>query len=176
MVGSMKDKSILKNQKGQALFELIIFMPFLVFLFTIFYTIGNSISGSINQQKAVRGYFYTLMKNNSYVNTAKEVDEFVAQNSMRQVGFSAVGWREKAQGNRAIAPCFKFNSMLKDNSSSETCEGKDRGDSDSGPTSSFVRIFTFYGICGPVYTIPDGSPRMGINPSLQNNPAGCILE
>jgi hypothetical protein len=47
------------NQEGQAVFELLIFLPFLLFLYTIYYTAGNAINGSINQQKAVRGYFYS---------------------------------------------------------------------------------------------------------------------
>lgn len=157
---------------------MILFLPFLVFLFTIYYTVGNSISGSINQQKAVRGYFYALVRNNSYVNSGTDIKEFVTRNGMKRIGFNAIGWREDSKGGgdnqQAIAPCFKFSSVLKGDSS-ETCEGKERGESDMGPVSSYIRLFTFYGVCGPVYTVSTtgGAPEIG--PSNQNSPANCSL-
>ncbi len=83
-------KTILKNQKGQAIFELIIFLPFLIFLYTIYSTTGNAINGSINQQKAVRGYFYGLLRGNSYINTTTDLDEF-SEKAISVVGFSALG-------------------------------------------------------------------------------------
>jgi len=167
-------KKLLKNQKGQAIFELILFLPFLIFMLSIYYTIGNSLSGSINQQKAVRGYFYALTKNNSYVNTAKDIDEF-GNIGMRSVGFSALGWREKSEGGgkQAFGPCFSFASMLKNGPSGETCDGKERGDND---TSNFIRVFTFYGVCGPVYSQPTSGGRMTLEPTRQNNPALCSLD
>jgi len=84
------------DQKGQSVFEFIIFVPFLVFLFTIFYTCGSAINGSINQQKAVRGYFYSLVKGNSYVIGTQDLDIYKSK-SMSQVGFFAIGWSEHGQ-------------------------------------------------------------------------------
>lgn len=172
-------KTILKNQKGQAIFELIIFLPFLIFLYTIYSTTGNAINGSINQQKAVRGYFYGLLRGNSYINTTTDLDEF-SEKAISVVGFSALGWREKSAsgGQRSFAPCFKFSSLLK-NDSSEECDSKERDeDNDGQPISRYVRVFTFYGICGPVYNkISDGGAGnyYDINPAQQNNPGNCIL-
>jgi hypothetical protein len=137
----------LKNQKGQAIFELLIFLPFLIFLYSIYYTAGNSISASINQQKAVRGYFYSLTKGNSYLNTYPDLKSF-AESTLVSVGFSAIGWREREVNTKgSTAPCFKFSSLLK-NESTEECDSADRPEENS---SRFIRIFTFYGVCGPVY-------------------------
>lgn len=173
----MVDKKItksLKNQSGQALFELVIFIPFLIFLYTIYSTTGDSISASINQQKAVRGYFYSLIMGNSYLNNPLELAEF-SGNSIKSVGFAAVGWREKgkADGSTAFAPCFKFSSLIKNNSSEE-CDSKER---DEEGMSRFIRVFTFYGICGPVYSEiePGGIKFNWINPSNQSSAEKCSL-
>lgn len=169
MVGNNK---ILNNQKGQAVFELIIFIPFLVFLYSIYYTIGNSISGSINQQKAVRGYYYALVRGNSYINTFSDLIEFNA-GSIKKIGFNAIGWREKSDGagTLAFAPCFKFSSVLK-SESTEECDDKTR--EDDGKTR-LIRVFTFYGVCGPVYTANDNGSYFDINPADQSNPYNCAL-
>jgi hypothetical protein len=172
MVGDMK--KLIKNEKGQAIFELILFLPFLVFMVSIFYTIGNSISGSINQQKAVRNYFYFLVKNNSYINTAKELESYATDNGMKSVGYAAIGWREKSVADKvSFAPCFQFASMLRNNSSNETCDGSERGEND---TSHYIRVFTFYGVCGPAYMLPaEGGAKMILDPTRQNNPTLCSL-
>ena len=173
----MVDKKIfksLKNQNGQALFELIIFIPFLIFLYTIYSTTGDSISASINQQKAVRGYFYSLIMGNSYLNNPLEIAEF-AKTSVKSIGFSGLGWREKgnAEGSDAFAPCFKFSSLIKNNSTEE-CDSSDR---DEEGVSRFIRVFTYYGVCGPVYSEMElgGTKFHWINPSNQSNPDKCSL-
>ncbi len=170
----MVDKKIFQNQKGQALFELIIFLPFLIFLYSIYYTTGNSISGSINQQKAVRGYFYSLTRGNSYLNTMQELESF-GDKGIKTVGFSALGWREKSTngGQNAFAPCFKFSSLLK-NESTEECDSSEREEEGS---SRYIRVFTFYGVCGPVYTESSDSSGVfyKIDPGFQSNPSLCSL-
>jgi hypothetical protein len=138
----------LKNEKGQALFEMIIFLPFLMFMYMIFYTVGNSISGSINQQKAVRSYFYRLVKGNSYIVPAIDLTTF-ANEGHKQVGFYAIGWKEKLDGKVPVANCFKFSSMLK-NGSTEECDSNKR---DQSGSSRYVRIFTMYGVCGPIFSM-----------------------
>lgn len=164
----------LKNQSGQALFELIIFIPFLIFLYTIYSTTGDSISASINQQKAVRGYFYSLVMGNSYLNNPLELAEF-SRFSVKMVGFSALGWREKgnANGTTAFAPCFKFSSLLK-NTSAEECDSRER---EEEGMSRYIRVFTYYGVCGPVYSETDqgGQKFYWIHPSTQTDPFKCSL-
>lgn len=143
------NKNILRNQNGQSLFEFIIFVPFLVFFYTIFYTAGNSINGSINQQKAVRGYYYSLVKGNSYLLTFNDLEN-LKNFSINTAGFFGIGWFEHQTGNQRFAPCFEFNSILKNNTT-EKCDGQERDI--PGSSSRFVRIFTYYGVCGATYTL-----------------------
>jgi hypothetical protein len=138
---------IFKSNKGQSVFEFIIFAPFLVFMYTIFYTAGNSINGSINQQKALRGYFYHILKGNSYITSHSDIKKF-RDNGVSIVGFMGLGWREHDKNERdSFAPCFKFSSILKNNSTEE-CDDSKR---EEEGMSRFVRVFTYYGVCGPTF-------------------------
>jgi hypothetical protein len=159
------------NQKGQAIFEFIIFIPFLVFLYTIFYTIGNSINGSINQQKSVRGYFYTLVKGNSYLLAKNDLNSF-RDEAVKKAGFFAIGWKEKQESKKQFAPCFKFSSMIK-GSSDEECDSDTRGEEEG--SSIFIRIFTVYGVCGAVYRDLPGANAFEFDPGLQSDAFGCSL-
>ncbi len=168
-------KKIINNQKGQAIFELIIFIPFLVFLYAIYYNVGNSISGSINQQKAVRGYFYALTNGNSYINTLAELNQYSQEHSIRIVGFSSLGWRikEATGGSGAFAPCFRFAATL-NNDSTEECD--DTAREIPGESSRLIRIFTFYGVCGPTYKNSTSDARYyEIDPLMQNTRNSCTL-
>lgn len=163
------------NQNGQAIFEMILFLPFLLFLYTIYYTTGNSINGSINQQKSVRAYFYGLVKGNSYVVSLSDLRTF-GDSGLKKIGFNSVGWNEKlGAGNRSFAPCFKFSSLLK-NSSTEECEGDER---DEEGSSRFIRLFTYYGVCGPTYIVTSdligGSAYYDIPPNVQTQIGSCTL-
>lgn len=142
-----KLKNILYNKNGQALFEMILFLPFLLFFYSVFFTIGNSLSGSINQQKAVRGYFYNLVKHNSYLISTPDL-KFYESEGMKQVGFYTIGWRDYSDGVTPVANCFEFSSLSK-NKSKEVCLDKTRNPAEM---SHFVRIFTAYGICGPIFS------------------------
>lgn len=170
-----KEFKEIHNQKGQAIFEMILFLPFLIFLYTIFYTVGNSMSASINQQKAVRGYFYNYIKGNSYVNNNEDMLALVDKFNINRVGFFAIGWRDKDKDDKqSFAPCFKFSSLLK-NDNSEDCDDSTRQEVGS---SRFIRAFTFYGVCGPVYSKAEDAldkPFMEIKPNLQNSPTLCSL-
>lgn len=159
------------NDKGQAIFELILFLPFLMFLYTIYYTVGNSISGSINQQKAVRGYFYALVKGNSYITPLPDLKSFRLKGVTR-VGFNSVGWVDHLDGTKSFAPCFQFSTFLK-NGSTEKCDDSTRAAEGS---SSFIRLFTYYGVCGPMVTKTTQDPdAFDINPSNQASSTSCTL-
>ena len=173
MVASLN--KLINNQSGQAIFELIIFIPFLVFLYAIYYTVGNSINGSINQQKAVRGYFYALTKGNSYINTLLDLEQMNDIFSIKEVGFSSVGWRikESSGGQGAFAPCFRFAAAL-NNNSTEECDDKVR--EIPNESSRLIRVFTFYGVCGPAYKVSSSDKRyFEIDPTRQNNPFNCSI-
>ncbi len=167
----LKNKKIFFNQKGQAVFEMILFLPFLMFLYTIYYTTGNSINGSINQQKAVRGYFYTLVKGNSYVIPFVELKHFRSL-GISKVGFFSLGWDDHLTNDKPFAPCFRFSSILK-NKTTEECNSGEREAPDS---SRFIRVFTYYGVCGPYYT-PSSVDRdsYSIDQPNQALTASCTL-
>lgn len=158
------------NQKGQAIFEMILFLPFLLFLYTIYYSAGNAISGSINQQKAVRGYYYTLVKGNSYIASATDLRGHSGK-GIHRVGFGGVGWNERMDREIPIAPCFKFSSLLK-NGTSEACDGHIREEQGS---SRFIRLFTYYGVCGPTYTAPDSTFIIDPHEQGRSGAASCIM-
>lgn len=162
MVDNMK--KYLSNEKGQALFEMILFIPFILFLYTIYYTAGNAINGSIVQQKAVRGYFYISLKGNSYIVNRVDLLHLKDQ-GMKRIGFNAFGWTDHmggSGGKESFGTCFKFSSLLK-NGSNEECDSNAR---DSEGSSRYVRLFTFYGVCGPNYTI-NTQDQLYVNPGLQ---------
>lgn len=162
-------KKIINNKKGQAVFEFIIFMPFLMVMYSIIYTIGNSVSGSINQQKATRGYYYSLVRGNSYVSSYTDLLE-LSGFQIDNVGFSAVGWREKSAnaGKNSFAPCFSFTSLMKSGVDDE-CDTRDK----QSESSRHIRLYTFYGVCGPRFTKVNND--YVIHPEEQGSLMSCSL-
>lgn len=139
----------------------------------IIYTIGNSLNGSINQQKAVRGYFYALVKGNSYLNTKADLAEF-KQNGITRIGTASLGWRERSEndGKNSFAPCFSFPQLTKGGATDE-CDKPDR----SSDSTRHIRVYTYYGVCGATYVI-DSSSNSGfyeIQPGAQTGENSCIL-
>ncbi|MCY4495572.1 MAG: hypothetical protein OXB92_17140 [Acidimicrobiaceae bacterium] len=137
----------IENSQGQAIFELVAFLPLLVLIFTIMVTVGNSINVSINQQKVTRRYFYYLLKGNSTAPTQEDLKVWHGE-GRTLAGMSALGFRAKEKGEFSYAPCFKFNTLFTGDSG-ETCDEPLKGEAQS----TFVRIFTFYGICGETYIV-----------------------
>lgn len=144
-------KSILKSDKGQALFEFVMFLPFLVMIYSVVMSIGNSINGSINQQKATRSYFKNRLQNNS--NIPKPSDAFTRLN---EFGMWAIGWAEELQGSQGspIMTCYKFSIPL---GSTENDECKKRY---RGTTTQFIRVGTVIGVCGASYKRIDTGVKM----------------
>lgn len=146
-------RKFLKNEKGQAIFELVVFLPFLVFLYTTYYTLGNSINGSINQQKATRRYLFYLLKGNSRALVVKDLQSYVGS-GIQSAGNFAVGWREKssgATGGASFATCYRFNTLFA-SEADEECDGRN-----SEISSNFIKVFTFFGVCGENYSAQTGS-------------------
>ncbi|ATH06545.1 hypothetical protein BIY24_00880 [Halobacteriovorax marinus] len=139
-------KNILRNEEGQAIFEFVLFLPFIIFLYTVLINITNSINGSINQQKATRGYFYRLVKHDS--RTPNRVDiEFLLGSGINVMGASSVGWRRKSVGDtQSFGTCYKFMNFF-GNETDEECDESRVGE----VTSNFIKLFTFYGVCGETY-------------------------
>lgn len=138
---------ISNEEKGQALFEFIIFLPFLMYMVTVLINSGNAINASINQQKATRGYAYHLLKGNSTVPTTEDLKIYRNAGASQSASY-VIGYAGGKSGENYYGSCYKFNKIPGANIPEETCEDI------SGETiTDFVRVFTFYGLCGETYTI-----------------------
>lgn len=143
------------NQKGQALIELIIFLPLMFMFYSMISGFANAINGSINQQKVARGYFYYRLQGNSTAPKPLGGD----YSSMSTFGMFYIGWKDKfLTGNddagKPIAPCYKLSIPLAPGTT-DNCETKY-----STPSTMFIRVQTVYGICGATYARQDQSVLM----------------
>ena len=146
MAAKNKKKFFINNEKGQALFEFVIFLPFLIFIFTAFINISSSINGSINQQKATRGYLFRLLLNDSKAPNRHNIN-FFNRNGINVIGMSSVGWRIKSVGeSQSFGACYKFLTLF------GSGDGEECDDTRIGETqSNFIKVFTFYGVCANTY-------------------------
>lgn len=136
-----------KSNSGQAIFEFVFFLPTMVIVFIMIVIIGNSINGSINQQKITRGYFYNTVHNDSKLpnrNIIRSLDS-------SRIGIYALGWCDFRDGKTPVAPCYK---MLRFNNSgsSENCNPGET----KGVNTNFIRVKTVYGVCATTYENQNG--------------------
>lgn len=127
------------DESGQALIELIIFLPLMFTLYTMISGFAGAINASINQQKVTRGYFYYRAQNSS---SLPKPDPETNVN-WNKFGMFFIGWREYVVSEDPMMPCFQVSRILP--SSGESCEVY------KSETSAFVRVGTVYGICGATY-------------------------
>lgn len=133
-------KKNLGGQEGQAVFELVIFVPIFVALLTFFIAVGSAINASINQQKALRGYFYYYQKGNSRLFTNEDLRDL----SLQSPTLFVLGWQNEERDNVPIAACFRLSSLFGSiGPEGETCENKSEE-----LISQYIRVYTAYGICG----------------------------
>lgn len=155
MTMDAKKKTHSLNEKGQALFEFIIFLPFTFILVTVFITMGNSINGAINQQKITRSYFYYELKNNSFAPNSKRVLRWYNSAGLSRTSMAVIGWKLKNDASNLypVSSCYRLNPFLT-GETTETCEDSSSVKGNEDP-SAFVRIFTVYGICATPYQFLD---------------------
>jgi hypothetical protein len=130
------------NEKGQALVELIIFLPLMFMFYSMIAGFAYAIYGSINQQKIARGYFYYKLQNNSYI--PKPEDDKIHRN-WGMFGMYFIGWRDYFDNERPVAPCYELTIPLKPGET-DKCEEKY-----TRASSLFIRVMTVYGTCGSTY-------------------------
>ena len=152
-------KNIVKNDEGQAIFELLVFLPIFLFLFVIIYNIGNSINISINQQKVTRRYFYYVQKGNSFLPRLSILDQWKSR-GIKYSGLAMMGFRDYTEGETPVAPCIKFPPFLS-GETDETCVAPNIGEQ----STSFIRVMTVYGICGETFQLNNN----GLWESLHSN-------
>lgn len=137
------------NPKGQALIELIIFLPLMFMIYSLIAGFASSINGSINQQKITRSYFYYRIQNNS-TSPAPDYPRQVFNNWQR-FGMFFIGWRSKfIDGDNPAMPCYKVSLPIGSNSKDECDEPYDEA------SSQFIRVGTVYGLCGGSYLNANG--------------------
>lgn len=141
------------NQKGQALIELIIFLPLMFMFYSMISGFANAINGSINQQKVSRGYFYYRVQGNSMVPKPTVGNNHM---SWRTFGMFYVGWMDKFEGGgdeggKPLSPCYKLSIPLAPGTS-DSCEAKY-----TTPSTMFIRVQTVYGVCGTTYYRDDNN-------------------
>jgi hypothetical protein len=139
-------KAFIKHKKedGQTIFEFVFFLPIILILIAFVLKLGNAINGSINQQKATRGYFYSRIKHNSTLPLHSANGPHL---EWSQFGMFFVGWKEKFdQGTFPVQPCYKVSLPFVDST-----ENSSACDSYTGETTNFIRVGTVYGLCGATY-------------------------
>jgi hypothetical protein len=130
------------NQKGQALIELIIFLPLMFIFYSMISGFANAINGSINQQKIARSYFYYRVQNNSTIPKPDAEGTFA---NWQLFGMFFIGWKDYFENQKPVAPCYKLTVPLQANSS-DKCETEY-----TTPSSLYIRVQTAYGVCGSTY-------------------------
>ena len=145
MIMDVKKKKKI-NEKGQSLIEFLLFLPFMVMMYSVTQAISNSINASINQQKITRAYFYYRNHGNSTVPKPRR-EGSDPSTGWRVFGQEIMGWSVKLLNEKnPVAACFKFNLPL-GNEADDKCE-----DSYTKLTTNFIRVQTVYGLCGATYT------------------------
>jgi hypothetical protein len=132
-----------EKQNGQALIEFIFFLPFMLMTYSVILAIGNAINGSINQQKAVRGYIFYRIQHNSTVPQRRNSDQ--AYMAWTKFGMYNIGWMDELEGQTPIMPCYKLNLPVGQGAGDECREAY------AGSTTQYIRVGTVYGLCGKTY-------------------------
>jgi len=146
------------KQSGQALIELIIFLPLMFTLYSVISGFAGAIHASINQQKITRGYFYYRVQNNPNIPKPDSAEDY---KSWQKFGMFFIGWKNYFNSNVPVMPCYKVSIPLKQKPT-DKCE-----DAYTDPSTLFVRVGTVYGVCGATMAnngsqaifMPDGGQR-----------------
>jgi hypothetical protein len=144
--------------KGQALIELIIFLPLIIGLYSVISGFANSINSSINQQKITRSYFYNRIQNNSNF-PGPGLFDFDTYSRWRFFSVFFIGWKDYFNGESPIMSCHRANIPFK-NRPDDKCENAYDKDQ-----TLWIRVGTVYGVCGATYFYNSG--RVYHVPDLQ---------
>lgn len=140
----IKELDQILTEKGQALIEFVLFLPFMLMTYSIIMNVSNAINASLNQQKVTRAYFYYRMQNNSTIPKPRR-DGVNPHNNWSTFGMQIIGWAEERVDDSPVAACFKFNIPLGDTEGDSCKEGYTK------TTTQYIRVGTVYGVCGATY-------------------------
>jgi hypothetical protein len=154
--------------RGQALIELIIFLPIIISLFSVVGGYATAINGSINQQKITRAYFYLRIQNNSTIPGPSASSEEAMAN-WKKFGMFFIGWKDYfINQSSPVMPCYKVTIPFK-NSNLSSCE-----EAYSNQQTQFVRVGTVYGLCGATYINVNGKVRQA-DPGQSVDFSSCLI-
>jgi hypothetical protein len=174
----MKISKLLKNQEGQSLIEFVLFLPFMMMIYSVIINVSGAINASLNQQKVTRAYFYYNMQNNSTIPKPRR-NGSDPSDSWQMFGMQIMGWATEladgsGDGGLPVAACFKFNLPL------GTGEADNCKEAYSGKTTQYIRVGTVYGVCGATYQRKGGSkirvPSGGIPVEAAVSAQGCFIQ
>lgn len=151
-------------ETGQALIEFIIFLPFMLMMYTVVGSLGDAIYGSINQQKVTRAYFFYRLQNNSQISKPQVGDGGLVNANWEQFGHYFIGWADYLEGQNPFAPCYKLNFPVAP-AAGDTCDQPY-----SSTTTQFVRVATAYGLCGATFQKSERPNEYVELPAGENNP------
>ncbi len=167
---AVRKKKVLLNESGQAIFEFIIFLPVLLLLYGVIVALSGAINGSINQQKALRGYTFARLKGDSTVPIRVQI-ETLGDKGAERIGMFNYIWAERITPDKTpVAPCYKI--PIFGYNDSEACDDVQEVDDLFSP---FVRVKTAFGICGATYGFPEGGSKIYRMPKQSTNPGGCLI-
>ena len=161
----MAAKKILSNHEGQALFEMLAFIPIFLALYAVLNSFGNSINASINQQKVARGYFFSLIDNNAFFPDQEGLN---AVTSAQKVALQTIGFAESFDNSDLpVAPCYKIGTPVRNTNDDECLKGY------RGQETVFLKPTTMFGLCGGTF-IKNGNefyldPRRAVLPGACSN-------
>jgi hypothetical protein len=171
MLMNKKLRKIIQQEKGQSLIEFVLFLPFMLMIYSVIINVSGAINASLNQQKVTRSYFYYTLQNNSMFPGPSREGGDPTQN-WQYFGMRILGWSTQLIDSKPVAPCFKFNIALGE-SSGDACE-----DPYSGKSTQYIRVGTVYGACGATFERSPKGVRIA-SPITSNSPPlstqGCEL-
>lgn len=159
-----------RNQ-GQAIFEFIIFIPIMLIFYGVMVSISSAINGSINQQKATRGFVFGVIKGNPTIPPRVLIKENFKQEGIRLQGMFAYLFGDRiSEGDtpQPYATCYRVPTYGKGDP--EEC---DEALELSDKSSPLIRVKTAYGLCGTTYRI-DQNDQIKTDYFLSADKKGCL--
>ena len=136
------------NENGQAIFELIIFLPIFLFLMKSLFDYGDSINLSINQIKAVRGYYFYSNSHDTMLPNRNFLEEFKTA-GVNHVSLDTFSWSLDtfAESRNPVGACVKVFGFL-GNEIEEEC----REPAPDERKTQYIRIYSSFGVCSGTWS------------------------
>ena len=162
-----------RNDQGQAIFEFIIFLPIMLIFYGVIISVSSAINGSINQQKATRGFTYGIIKGNPTIPPRILIQKNLAEKGIQRQGMLVYLFADRlSEGDspRPYATCYQVPSFGQGRP--EKCDDELELSDKSSP---IIRVKTAYGLCGATYrSNPDKNNRIETDYFLSSDKRGCL--